>query len=212
MTLIFKPKETIEFIGDSITDCGRNSPGLQPLGDGFVRQVHDLLQAGYPELQLKIVNKGISGDRVTSLKSRWKTDVINLEPDWLFIYIGVNDAWRFFEGDREEAVPVNEFENFYRQLINGARSNTQAQLRLVSPFLAEKDKQDGFRKKLGQYQEVIDALGEAFGLPVIHLQPAFDWAMLTHPAPYWTSDRVHPTRVGHMLIALTILRACGFSL
>lgn len=212
MTLIFKPKEKIEFIGDSITDCGRQSPEWHPLGDGYVRLFHDLLQAGYPKLQLKIINKGISGDRVTSLKARWKPDVLEVNPDWLFIYIGVNDVWRFFDGDREKAVHLDEFENIYRQLINGARTGTNAQIRLVSPFLAEKDTDDAFRKKLSQYQAAIDALGQGFNLPVIHMQPAFDWAMLSQPASYWTADRVHPTREGHMLIALTILRACGFSL
>lgn len=212
MTIIFKSKETIECIGDSITDSGRQSPEGQPLGDGYVRLIHELLQAGYPELQLQILNKGVSGDRVSSLKSRWKPDVIEVNPDWLFIYIGVNDVWRFFEGDREEAVPLKEFENIYRQLINGARTKTKAQIRLVSPFLAEKNQEDPFRKKLGQYQDAIDSLANEFSLPVIHLQPAFDWAMLSKPASYWTSDRVHPTRVGHMLIALTILRTCGYSL
>ena len=212
MTLIFKPKATIEFIGDSITDCGRQTQALQPLGDGYVRLIHDLLQAGYPELRLKIVNKGVSGDRVTSLKARWKPDVIEVKPDWLFIYIGVNDVWRLFEGDREEAVDLKDFENIYRQLINGARTNTEAAIRLVSPFLAKRDLEDSFRKKLGQYQDAIDVLGQGFDLPVIHLQPAFDWAMLTHPSEYWTSDRVHPTLEGHMLIAMTILRACGYRL
>ena len=211
MTLIFKPKETIAFVGDSITDCGCREPETAPLGNGYVRLIHDLLQAGYPELQLKVLNQGVSGDRVTSLKKRWKSDVLDVKPDWLFIFIGINDVWRYFEGDSEEAVPVKEFANIYRQLVNGARSNTQAHLRLVSPFLAEKDPQDSFRTRLGQYQEAIDALAEGFNLPVIHLQPAFDWAMLTRPSAYWTADRVHPTREGHMLIALTLLRACGYT-
>lgn len=212
MTLIFKAKERIEFIGDSITDCSRMEKPYAPLGNGYVRHIHLLLQTGYPELQLKLINMGISGDRVTNLKSRWKSDVLDLNPDWLFIYIGVNDVWRFFEGDREEAVDLPEFENIYRQLINGTRSQTQAQIRLISPFLGEKDPSDSFRKKLAQYQGVIDKLGEGFNLPVIHLQPSFDWAMLSKPPDYWTMDRVHPTEAGHMLIALTILRACGFSL
>ncbi len=212
MTLIFKAKQTIEFIGDSITDCGRTEKDLAPLGNGYVCQINHLLCAGYPELQLKVINKGISGDRVTSLKSRWKADVLEVNPDWLFIYIGVNDVWRYFEGDREEAVDLPEFENIYRQLINSARSGTQAKIRLISPFLGEKDPDDPFRKKLSRYQAVIDKLGEAFDTPVIHLQQAFDWAMLSQPPKYWTLDRVHPTEVGHMLIALTVLRACGFSL
>jgi lysophospholipase L1-like esterase len=212
MTLIFKAKSTIEFIGDSITDCGRTEKDFEPLGNGYVRDINHLLCAGYPELQLKVVNKGISGDRVTSLKSRWKSDVLAVNPDWLFIYIGVNDVWRYYEGDREEAVDLLEFENIYRQLINGARGGTQAQMRLISPFLGEKDPADPFRKKLSRYQDVIDKLGDEFDLPVIHLQPAFDWAMLSQPPEHWTLDRVHPTEVGYMLIALTVLRACGFSL
>ena len=212
MTLLFKPKETIEFSGDSITDSDRQSAEHQPLGQGYVREVHRLLQAGYPELRLTVLNKGISGDRVTNLKARWKQDMLDVTPDWLFIYIGINDCWRFFEGDREEAVALPEFENIYRQLINGTRTQTQARIRLVSPFLAEIDPEDPFRAKLRQYQETIDQLGQGFDLPVVHLQPAFDWAMLSKPAAYWTADRVHPTPEGHMLIALTVLRACGYSL
>ncbi len=212
MTLLFKAKSTIEFIGDSITDCGRLEPDAAPLGHGYVRQIHLLLQAAYPELNLKILNKGISGNRVTDLKERWKKDVLDVQPDWLFIYIGINDVWRYFDGHREEAVTLPLFENTYRQLINGASANTKAQIRLISPFLAEKDLEDPFRKKLMGYQAVVDQMGQSFNLPVIHLQPAFDWAMLSKPSAYWTGDRVHPTEEGHMLIALTILRFCGFRL
>lgn len=212
MTLIFKAHQTIEFIGDSITDFGRNEPDLKPYGSGYVRAVHTLLQAGYPELQLNVLNKGVSGDRVTNLKARWKPDVLELNPDWLFVYIGVNDVWRYFAGDPAEAVSLPDFEAIYRQCIHSAQSNTRAQVRLISPFLAEKDLEDPFRQKLSRYQEAIDSLGADFDLPVIHLQPAFDWAMLSKPASYWTADRVHPTETGHMLIALTVLRACGFSL
>jgi lysophospholipase L1-like esterase len=190
MTLIFKARQTIEFIGDSITDCGRREPPHQPLGDGYVRMIHNLLQAGYPELDLKVVNKGISGDRVPDLQARW----------------------HFFEFERSEAVSLADFERIYREILTGADSNTQSTIRLIAPYLAEKDLEDPFRKKLMDYQAVVDALGEDFNLPVIHLQPAFDWAMLSQPADYWTADRVHPTEVGHTLIALTILRACGFRL
>ena len=210
--MTFKPKATIEFIGDSITDCDRQDREHEPLGWGYVRQVHRLLQAGYPELRLTVLNKGISGDRVTNLKVRWKEDVLDVAPDELFIFIGINDCWRLFEGDREEAVELPEFENIYRQLINGVKANNTASVRLISPYLAETDPEDAFRKKLTQYQAAIDRLGEAFSVPVIHLQPAFDWAMLSQPPEYWTEDRVHPTHVGHMLIALTILRACGYCL
>jgi lysophospholipase L1-like esterase len=212
MSLIFKPKETIEFIGDSITDCGRREPELAPLGDGYVRDINNLLQAGYPELKLKVLNYGISGDRATNLRPRWKSDVLEVKPDWLFIYIGINDVWRYFEGDPSEAVDLPEFECILGQLIQDTLTKTESQIRLISPFLAETNHEDTFRMKLSNYQASIDRLGEALNIPVIHLQPAFDWAMLSKPSSDLSTDRVHPTGIGHMLIALTILRACGFSL
>ena len=211
MTLLFKPKRVIEFIGDSITDCDRRMPEHAPLGSGYVREIHRLLQAGYPELNLTLINKGISGDRITNLAKRWEADAINIAPDWLFVYIGINDVWRSFEGAVEEAVDLPDFITFYHRLINETQIKLpDTQIRLVSPFLGEKDVSDPFRRKLFDYQRAIDEIGDATGVPVIHLQPAFDWAMLSKPAGFWTTDRVHPTSEGHMLIALTILRACGF--
>jgi lysophospholipase L1-like esterase len=212
MTLIFKAKQTIEFIGDSVTDSGRREMPETPMGNGYVCKVQELLQAGYPELGLTVLNRGVNGDRVTSLQERWAEDVIAVNPDWLFILIGVNDVWRFFEFDRSEAVPLPEFEKAYRQIIKETQAKTKAQIRLISPFLAEPNREDPFRAKLGDYQSAIDHLGDSFETPVIHLQPAFDWAMLSKPASAWTADRVHPTDAGHMLIALTILRACGYRL
>jgi lysophospholipase L1-like esterase len=212
MTLIFKAKQTIEFIGDSVTDSGRRETPHTPLGNGYVCKIQEMLQAGYPELGLTVLNRGVNGDRVTSLQERWAEDVIAEAPDWLFILIGVNDVWRFFEFDRSEAVALPEFEKVYRQIIKETQANTQAQIRLISPLLAEPNLEDPFRVKLGEYQAAIDRIGEAFDLPVIHLQPAFDWAILSKPASAWTADRVHPTNAGHMLIALTILRTCGYRL
>ena len=212
MTLIFEPNETITFIGDSITDCERRSQTFEPLGWGYVYNIHCLLRSVYPHLDLTIINKGISGDRVPDLQTRWKTDILDNSPDWLFIYIGINDVWRFFEGDQNEGVSLENFSGTYSDLISAAQTKTKAQIQLIAPFLAESDPIDPFRSRLAQYQAAIDDLGVHFNLPVIRLQTAFDRAMHTKPATYWTSDRVHPTEEGHMLIALTILRACKFKL
>ena len=212
MNLLFKAKQKIVFFGDSITDADHQLNAYQPLGQGYVRQVHNLLQAGYPELNLEIINRGISGDQITNLLSRYEKDVRQVNPDWLFIYIGINDAWRHLEGKEEDNDALRAFQNNYRTLIEKIRSTIDVKLRLVSPFLAEKDRKDPFRQKLSHYQTILDDLGAEFEVTVIHLQRAFDWAMLSRPAAFWSADRVHPTDEGHMLIALTLLRACGFRL
>jgi lysophospholipase L1-like esterase len=51
---------------------------------------------------------------------------------------------------------------------------------------------------------VIRTVGEAEGLPVIDLQPAFE---ATAPGPLFLADQHHPTAAGHALMAATVARA-----
>jgi lysophospholipase L1-like esterase len=75
MTTKLKSGEKVLFIGDSITDCGRRNNG-GTLGDGYVRWFDVLLTLREPHKQVAILNKGISGDRVTGLQQRWADDVL----------------------------------------------------------------------------------------------------------------------------------------
>lgn len=81
---------TILFIGDSITDCSRSRPigkGMG-LGSGYVSLVDSMLASDFPEKEILVLNLGINGNRITDLESRWTRDVLDLEPDWLFVLIG----------------------------------------------------------------------------------------------------------------------------
>ncbi|MGO4272601.1 GDSL-type esterase/lipase family protein, partial [Paenibacillus sp. TAF58] len=79
-------------IGDSITDAGRERPigegSFAGIGNGYVALVEALLHSFYPELGIRVVNMGISGNTVLDLKARWETDVLELKPDWLSIMVG----------------------------------------------------------------------------------------------------------------------------
>ena len=74
----------IVFIGNSITDCGREEE-FPPLGNGYVRIFTDMLTVREPEKDIMVVNRGISGDTIKDLQDRWQRDVIDLAPDWLDI-------------------------------------------------------------------------------------------------------------------------------
>jgi len=69
--LCIEDGQTILFIGDSITDCGRFDPAT-PLGTGYVRFFSELVMAYYPERKIKYINTGIGGNRITNLKERWE--------------------------------------------------------------------------------------------------------------------------------------------
>ena len=70
------PGHTILFIGDSITDADRNSRAYKPFGFGYVHFVANFLLAKYPAYNLNIINRGIGGNTIRDLKSRWQKDVV----------------------------------------------------------------------------------------------------------------------------------------
>ena len=46
---------------------------------------------------VELIGKGVSGDKVSDLLTRYKDDVIKLNPDIVFIYIGINDVWHKYD-------------------------------------------------------------------------------------------------------------------
>lgn len=79
--------QTIIFFGDSITRANRGSNYITIL-DAMFRE-----RLGIGDLQL--VNAGRDGDMIDDLLSRVQSDVLNRNPDWVIVLIGINDV--FFE-------------------------------------------------------------------------------------------------------------------
>src|SRR5579864_8373098 len=89
---------TILFQGDSITDAGRDRNQSAPnatgaLGNGYPMLLAAMLLKQWPDLELRIFNRGISGNKVPDLQARWDSDTLSLKPDVLSILVGVNDYW-----------------------------------------------------------------------------------------------------------------------
>lgn len=205
----FQAGQKILFIGDSITACGRRAP-QSPYGDGYVAEVVRWMTAAHPELGLKFENRGVNGDTTRDLLARWGADVLEEKPDWLFIKIGINDVWRLFDELMLEAVRQDEFKDNYTRLIERALGGTRAHIVLIEPFLVETDHSERFRRLVMPYQQTVAHLAELYELGLVRLQPAFDRALLHLPAVELSEDRVHPTPLGHMLIAQQVLAYCGF--
>src|SRR5690349_23670589 len=126
-------------IGDSITDCERARPvgeGLfQAVGKGYVAQVDALLGAVYPQHRIRVVNMGTSGNTVRDLAARWQTDVLDQQPDWLSIMIGINDVWRQFDSplQRDIHVPLDEYGAKLTKLVAATRPRLHG-LVLMTPY------------------------------------------------------------------------------
>ncbi len=213
--MLIAPRSKLLFIGDSITDCGRNRPvaeGLfDPLGKGYVAQVAAILGATYPECPLRVVNMGCSGNTVRDLKARWQSDVVDLKPDWLSIMIGTNDVWRQFDSPLfpEAAVQPEEYERLLDTLVASTKPLVKG-IVLMTPFYAEPSTTDAMRARMDQYGAIVLALAKKHGVIGVNTQTAFDRALKHQHSSNLSWDRVHPNAIGHMLLARAFLDAIGY--
>lgn len=203
------------FMGDSVTDCGRNRPvaeGLfDPLGKGYVNIVNGFLTAACPEKQIRVVNMGNSGNNVRDLKARWQTDVFDLKPDWVSIMIGVNDVWRQFDSPllTEQHVYLDEYAATLEELVKITLPKVKG-LVLMTPHYIEPNKKDPMRATMDKYGAVVKKLARKYDTVFVDQQAAIDEALKhLHPnALAW--DRVHPNIPGHTILARSFLNAIGF--
>lgn len=203
-------------IGDSITDAGRLQPigeGLfDALGKGYVSFTDALLGAVYPELDIRVINMGTSGNTVRDLKARWQTDVIDLKPDWLSVMIGTNDVWRQFDLPKMAGagVELDEYETIYDELLTQTKPLLKG-LILATPFYIEPNRNDAMRHRMDEYGAVVKRLADKHDAIFVDTQAAFD-DVLKHYYPATLAwDRVHPNQTGHMVLARAFLNALDFN-
>ena len=212
--MLLAPDRKIVFVGDSITDCGRARPigeGLNnALGNGYVSFIDAFLGATKPELRLRVINMGESGNTVRDLEARWKRDVLDLKPQYVSCMIGINDVWRQFDSPLQKEIHVGPEE--YRDTLDRLIASTTPHVERVlvaSPFYIEPNKQDRMRARMDEYGAYANEVAIEHGAIFVDVQAAFDQVLKhVHPnALAW--DRVHPNATGHAIITRAFLKAVG---
>jgi lysophospholipase L1-like esterase len=202
--------DRILFTGDSITDCGRVREDAQHLGFGYAALTAAHLQARLASPQLKIFNRGISGNRVCDLLGRFEPDLLALKPTVVSILIGINDTWRRY--DSKDAAEAKAFERDYRALLEKIARHLKARVILLEPFLLHvPEDRHAWREDLNPKIDATRKLAVEFGAELLPLDGLFAQAATQAPAGYWAADGVHPTAAGHALIAETWLENAGLA-
>ena len=214
-TRLFDQNDKILFIGDSISDYERTRPVGEGLfnawGRSYVADVGSLLGCMYPEMHLRIVNMGISGNQCRDLEARWQTDVFDQNPDWVSVLIGINDVWRQFDSPeiKEQHVSPEDFRTCYERLIKSTLPRVKGMI-LMTPYFMEPNRDDPMRRRMDEYGAITKELAEKYHLTLVDLQAGWD-KLFQHMHPMniaW--DRVHPNQIGCMYIAKQFLSAIGF--
>lgn len=188
------------FLGDSITDAGRERGDCASLGEGYVQCLAERLP------HWRFCNLGVSGNRISDLRARLAE--VPLESHSLTIYGGINDVVHLFKRNRPQS--LEEFEADAAALLEAAQ-RMGIPLRVMLPFLCEArpvDRaQDWWPLPGGMYQawraalearlRILEALCSERGIPAVPLDPVLG------PCKDLCEDGIHPQAAGHALIAGT---------
>lgn len=196
------------FQGDSITDANRNRDDINNYGYGYPNLVASELMCKYPG-KYEFINEGISGDRIVDLYARIKQDLINHNPDYLSILIGVNDVWH--ELNEQNGVAAPKFEKVYSMLIEEIKEALpNIKIFILEPFVLKGSGTeryfDEFLADIKLHSQAAKNVAEKYGLTFIPLQEKFDEASKLMPPTYWAADGVHPTAAGHGLIKEELIK------
>lgn len=208
--MILTKNAKIVFAGDSVTDDGRKYPVGEGdgLGNGYVSLIDTFLAVDYPELNLHLVNMGIGGNTSRDLLARWETDINALNPDYAVVLIGINDVWRQFDSPAipKRAVLPDEYEKNLNKICDIANAN----LIFMTPYYLETNVNDAMRIRCDEYASICKKVASARNIPVIDLQSEFENLLKYRYPAYITWDRVHPGRIGSMIIARAFLNKIGY--
>ena len=214
------------FLGDSITMAGvyDTEVGVQsgdtliyPKYSGFITLLKNDI-----EDDIELIGKGVSGDKVSNLLERYKEDVLSLNPDIVFIYIGINDVWHKY--DFGTGTDILFYENGLRKIITDIKSNG-ARVVLCTPTVIGENKgeftlvnkfkdietMEIMNGDLDAYSDVIRKLSSELDTDLVDLRKIFVNYILENnpnnePAGITTYDGVHLNDLGNKLIADEMLK------
>lgn len=194
----------IVFLGDSITDCGRDRTDEKSLGNGYVKVLSDKLLPIYPDLDIKLINKGVTGDEVEDVLARVKKDAINLHPDAVVMMIGINNTQHAFSNGKQ--LDLEKFRRDFTALLKAIK-DAGIVLIFLEPFLLPAPDKFRMRKLFNEELKVINEVGLSLADEFVAYDEMFNGVAESIPYTEFSLDGIHPTHRGSRLIADTAIKA-----
>ena len=203
----------ILFQGDSITDAGREKVHLLDnynLGSGYVTMVASALTTARRDIVVH--NRGVSGNRTEQIAARWEEDTLALDFDVLSLLCGINDVGF----DLRTGVPGNRavVEPIYDKMIYQVKEKKpDAKIILMTPFVFKRyrndptfgsdilDNYDIWRERTEEIGEMVKDISRKYETEFIPLFDIFKEETAKRPQEDFSPDCVHPTALGHTIIA-----------
>ncbi len=194
----------IVFLGDSITDCERDRSDINSLGNGFVKILADKLRPIYPDTDIQLINKGVSGDEISDLLARADGDVIALKPDAVVIMAGINNVIHKFKDEKE--LDLKKFEADFKELLKKLKKEGMVVI-FLEPFLLPAPDKLRMRKLFSDELAIVNKIALKYADEFVAYDEMFNGLTETIPYTEYSLDGVHPTHRGSRLIADQAIKA-----
>lgn len=215
---------TIAFFGDSVTqgcfECYVSSANtvesVYDYKSAYSTRLREILTILYPNVQVNIINSGISGDNVKNARTRIERDVLPYSPDLVVVSFGLNDSSAQLEGLEDYAENLKYILNKVAE--NGAEvifltqnaMNTAVSCHLKEEKIANIAKETMVRQNNGVLKAYMDKAREIAlecGATVCDTYPI--WEKLIKSGVNTTellSNKInHPIRDWHYYMAIKLL-------
>lgn len=200
----------ILFLGDSITDGGRDKDAPEDLGSGYVKFASAMIMDSYPDNEFEFLNLGVSGYHTLDLKRSLASDLALADhPDIISIMLGINDVGhRYRHPDVPYECSDEEFEANYRIILDEIKASTDAKILLLTPYLLDSEDKECWREEVERLDAIVLRLSKEQADGVVPLHTLFADALKEQPTEhYYSEDGVHPNAEGALFIGEQYLRA-----
>lgn len=188
------------FLGDSITDGGRDWESPDDLGYGYVARIQSMLSGLYPERDFTIINRGYSGWTSSQMHDILQKDCIDQNPDVVTLLIGINDVVL----GQVNGSPVDPAVYEYNlRCIMEEIQKTGARVIFLSPFALPSNYTDGWHEAdLNAKIAVAQIVAEDTGAVFVPMDSIFheQWIGKNYTGAL-SSDGVHPLESGVNILA-----------
>lgn len=215
----FKDGDSIVFLGNSITDGGH-----------YHSYIWLYYMTRFPEMRIQIFNSGISADAVSNMYKRFDTDVLVYKPNYLVLTFGMNDSgYAEYNKPNSKQFGDKKYEEMvanFGKLNNKIKSIPDITVGIMtstpyeeiadlphSPIANVHVGKTDVMLRMSDYQKSI-ARDNNWGFvdlisPMLEINR--EGQRLDPSFTISGGDRVHPSHLGHMVMAYYFLKAQGFS-
>ncbi len=206
-----KKDSKILFIGDSITDVKFNRRKRFTIKGKNVYALQLKKRFKKYSKNIKVEIKGVASNRTYHVYDRLTSDCISLKPDVVIMLIGVNDAWENYVPEKYPPL-LRPMEPHIREVYRRLRTELpNTQILYLMPFLIDAvEEKFPYHKTLDEFREVLKSIALENGATVLDLQEVFYQAQKSIEPKKLAVDGIHPTNLGHKVMADAIEKVLEF--